>query len=302
MKINKIFILAGILLSSMLSLSSCSEDDEFTPGAGLVAGSPELSFSSDNVQAIELDPADPTSIDIQIHRSNTQTEGTYSIKVLSNPDNVFNVPKNVTFTAGQEEAIVTATFDKAEIGKSYTLELGFDNTDINPYGTAKTLCAYTITRVKWNTLGTGQWLDGFWYGFWDEVTIQQREDDPSTYRINNPYTTELVSMYGETPGTYTDYYVFKLSNNGRVSWDSFFYINTINASYGAELKGYYPSSLAASQAAADALSYAEKDEAGNILYFQITPYWYMDGVGGYGTDYPCYLAFPGVDLATAWEW
>lgn len=300
MKINKIFILAGILISSMLSLNSCSSDDDYTPGPEVAADCADLSFGSDNVQNMEVDP-DITSIDIQVYRANTQATGTYAIKVLTNQDSVFTVPESVSFAAGQEEAVITASFSKSELGKTYTLEVGFDDADINPYTDTNKTFAYTVTRVKWNIVGTGQWLDGFWYGFWDEVTIQQLDEDPSTYRINNPYVNELVQAMGDTPGTYTKYLTFKLASNGRVSWDKFFYINTMYDE-STEIKGYYPSSLAASQAAYDALSYAEKDENGNILFFQIAPYWYVDGVGGWGTDYPCYLAFPGVDLATEWEW
>lgn len=301
MKINKIFMLAGILLSSMLVSSCSSDDDDYAVGPEVAANCADLSFGSDNIYSLELDP-DVKSIDIQVYRSNTQASGTYAIKVLTNQDGVFNVPENVTFNAGEGETVISVTFDNAEVGKNYTLEIGFDDVDVNPYTASNKTAAYTINRVKWNTLGTGQWLDGFWYGFWDEVTIQQLDTDPSTFRINNPYTNALVSAYGEPTGTYTDYLTFKLSSNGKVSWDKFFYINTIHSDYGVELKGYYPSSLNASVADSDALSYAEKDEEGNILYFQIAPYWYMDGVGGYGADYPCYLAFPGVDLATEWEW
>ncbi len=148
-----------------------------------------------------------------------------------------------------------------------------------------------------NTVGTGQWLDGFWYGFWSEVELQQRDDIPSSYRIKNPYTNELVSAYGESAGTYADYLVFSLSKTGFVSWDTQIFINTL---YGGsvDIKGYFPSALSSSLEANDELSHVVKDEAGNIRYFVIDPYWYVDGVGGWGTGYPCYLAFPGVDLAT----
>ena len=301
MKINKIFILAGVFLSGIMSLSSCgSDDDDYTPGPEVAANCADLSFGSDNVQNLEVDP-DITSVDIQVYRANTQAAGTYAIKVLSNQDNIFNVPESVSFAAGQGEAVITASFSNSELGTTYTLELGFDDADVNPYTATNKTYAYSVTRVKWNTVGTGQWLDGFWYGFWDEVTIQQLDADPSVYRIRNPYTTELVQAYGDMPGTYTNYLTFKLASNGQVSWDGSFYINTMYDD-SHEIKGYYPSSLAASQAPYDALSYAEKDENGNVLFFQIAPYWYVDGVGGWGADYPCYLAFPGVDLAKEWDW
>ena len=301
MKINKIFILAGMLLSCMISVSSCSDNDDFSTGPEIAADCPQLYFGDENIQSFEFAPTDPTStIDIPVYRTNVQDEGTYSIKVLSNQDNVYSVPETVTFAAGQHESFITVGFDITEIAKSYTFELGFEDTDVNFYKDTKKFLVYTVTRIQWNTLGVGQWLDGFWYGFWDEVTIQQRDDDRSYYRIKNPYTNELVSMYGEPTGTYTDYFIFNLANNGNVSWDGILHINTLYD--GSEIKGYYPSYLSSNYAKDNALSTVTKDEDGKILYFTIAPYWYVDGLGGWGTDYPCYLAFPGVDLATEWGW
>lgn len=300
MKINKIFLLAGIAAMSMF-MGACSDDDDYTPGPEVSDNCPALSFSSDNILSEELDPEDPTSLDITVYRSKTEGAGTYKINTLVNTDDAFNVPNDVTFAAGQSEAVITATFNNAEVGKTYTLEIGFDDADVNPYKTVKTY-AYTVVRVKWNDLGTGQWLDGFWYGFWDEVTIQQRDDNHNVYRIKNPYTDDIVSQFGQPMGSTQEWFLFTLSKNGYVTWDSFFYINASYQDTGIDIKGYLPSSLSPTLEESDMLSKAVYDDEGNIRYFIITPYWYVDGVGGFGTNYPCYLAFPGVDLATEWEW
>ena len=102
-----------------------------------------------------------------------------------------------------------------------------------------------------------------------------------------------------------------LDENGRVSWETPIYINSLYE--GVDIKGYYPSKLNSKYAKYDDYSVVEKDDSGdNIRYLSITPYWYMDetnGGWGIGYDYEgeyyyytCYLAFPGVDLATEWEW
>lgn len=284
-------------------VASCGNDDDYNAGEPTAVDCPALTFGADNVKSVELDPVEPTVATITVYREKKDDEASYSIQVLSNTEDVFSVPRTVNFASGATEAEVTVSFDKAEIGKPYTLEIALNAEDVDAYSSnTYTSYVYTCTRVKWNEVGKGQWLDGFWYGFWDEVTIQQRDDLPNVYRINNPYTNELVEEYEETTATYTDYIVFTLSKTGFVSWDSFFYINTFNTEEGAELKGYYPSALKSSLADLNELSYAEFDDDDNIRYFTIAPYWYMDGIGGWGADYPCYLAFPGVDLATEWEW
>ncbi len=300
--LNNKYLYIFLLGVSGMFASCGNDEDDYSAGMPTATDCPALTFGSDNTESVELDPAAPTTAAITVFRGKTDTEASYSIRVLSNTDNIFTVPQTVNFAAGAEEAAVTVSFNNAEVGKSYTLEIGLDEGDVDAYSSdTYTSYVYTCIRVKWNTIGKGQWLDGFWYGFWDEVNIQQRDDIPGVYRINNPYTDELVSSTGETTATYTDYLVFTLSETGYVSWDTSFYINTAYDG-STEIKGYYPSALGSSLASSNELSYAETDDEGNIRYFTITPYWYVDGVGGWGTDYPCYLAFPGVDLATDWEW
>jgi len=46
----------------------------------------------------------------------------------------------------------------------------------------------------------------------------------------------------------------------------------------------------------DSESVVSKDDSGNIEYFELYPYYYMDGLGGFGL-YPVYVGFPGFDLA-----
>ena len=81
---------------------------------------------------------------------------------------------------------------------------------------------YTCTRIKpiiWNEIGKGQWVDEvFW--FWDEVTIEKRDDAP-IYRIKSPYTKERLdgdlmedwSSYNYGFGTQTEYLEFTLNKD-----------------------------------------------------------------------------------------
>ena len=61
------------------------------------------------------------------------------------------------------------------------------------------------------------------------------------------------------------------------------------------MKGYYPSYLSSSLAAEDAKS-GFYDE----LVVGFYPYWYMDGLGGFGAKYPCFLSLPGGPALEGW--
>jgi len=283
-----------------LFVSSCSDDDDnYEVGPRPDLNCPEVAFSSNNASSLEIDPSSP-SFDVALTRT-AKDAATYTINVVKNEAGAFQIPGTVSFAAGETEAVITVGVSpSAPTGQDLAMEIALDDAVVNPYkvgGVSK--YGISINIVKWNTLGTGQWLDGFWYGFADEVVIQQRDDDPTQFRCTNPYTEDKVLADGSIVGTYNKYLaVFTLKSTGKVTWDKFFFINTISANYGAEIKAYMPSEKGGSNAD----SYAEFDDAGNILYFQIDPYWYMDGVGGWGNGYPCYLAFPGVDLATEFDW
>lgn len=292
--LNKYVFLS--LLAACITLTSCSDEEDYSAGPQTDANCPALTFGVNNSATEELDPTEATQVDITVYRQNGSADASYPIKVISNTGNIFSVPASVNFASGASEATITVSFDNAEIGKPYTLEIGLDDTNVDPYNAnTYTSYVYTCTRVKWNTLGTGQFLDGFWYWFWDEITIQQREDMPNVYRITNPYTDDWVNYFGEATATYEEYIMLTLSSTDYVSWETF----SMNTNYDGEIMAYYPSSYA-SGSADDANSYAVRDDDGKLLYFVIDPYWVNDT--GYWAYYPCYIAFPGVDLAGEWGW
>lgn len=294
MKINKIFLMAGLAMMSFF-VSSCSDDDEdYAPGPQVAANCPDVRFGAENPASIEVDPSSP-SFDVVVKRSATDA-ATYNINVDKNEQNVFTIPQSVSFAAGETETTITiGVSPSAPTATELAMAISFDDELISYYKEGE-VGAYgvVINVVKWNTIGTGTWYDGFWFGYVDAVEIQQRDDDPTQFRCTNPYTAEWIAAEGTSSvGTYNKFLtVFTLKKDGHITWDKFFFINTIPNDYGVEIKAYMPSEKGGSNAD----SVAEFDEDGNILYFQIDPYWYMDGVGGWGNGHPCYLAWPGVEL------
>ena len=294
MKINKIFLMAGLAMMSFF-VSSCSDDDDdYAPGPQVAANCPDVRFGAENPASIEVDPSSP-SFDVVVKRSATDA-ATYNINVDKNEQNVFTIPQSVSFAAGETETTITiGVSPSAPTATELAMAISFDDELISYYKEGE-VGAYgvVINVVKWNTIGTGTWYDGFWFGYVDAVEIQQRDDDPTQFRCTNPYTAEWIAAEGTSSvGTYNKFLtVFTLKKDGHITWDKFFFINTIPNDYGVEIKAYMPSEKGGSNAD----SVAEFDEDGNILYFQIDPYWYMDGVGGWGNGHPCYLAWPGVEL------
>ena len=305
MKLLNKYICAAMAMTALLT--SCGDDDDnWTPGAAEAAGATTVYFTKTAV-ATELDPTDPTQMTVEVARVGATDQALdVTFDVVKNTADVYNVP-TAHFAAGEDKTTVTLTFDRAEIGEEYDLLINVPEELRGKWYTeidGGMSFSVSAVRVKWNNIGKGQWLDGFWYGFWTETDVFQRDDMPNVYRIANPYTDELVTSYGETTASYTPYLVFTVSQNGYVSWSTPIHINTFNSSYGVEMLGWLPSALNASQADKDALSYAEYTDDDDIRYLTIDAYWYMNGVGGWGPDgsSPCYLAMPGVDLATEFGW
>ena len=190
MKLNKIFLLAGIALAGVFA--SCSDDDDYTKGP--VASGNQLqtvTFGTDNMVSGELDPEEPTSRTITVYRDSAHMDqaATIPLKVLVNTDDVFVVPENISFAAGEAQTQFTVTFDKAEIGVPYTLEVALDDESyINPYSSVTTKSyVMKVQRVKWNKIGLGTFNDTFLNGAAYYVEIEQRDDIPTRFRILQPY-------------------------------------------------------------------------------------------------------------------
>lgn len=304
MKLLNKYMFAAIAMTT--ALVSCGDDDNWAPGAAEDANATTVYFPQTKISQ-ELDPADPTTMTVEVARvGSTANALDVTFDEVKNTDGVYTVSP-AHFNAGEDKTTITLTFDKAEVGKEYNVEVNVPKDLRGKWYTeidGGMSLNVSNTRVKWNNIGEGQWLDGFWYGFWTPADVYQRDDDPNTFRIENPYTDELVNAYGQTTASYTKYLVFTVSKNGYVTWTTPIHINTFNTDYGAEILGYLPSSLSSSQADKDELSFAEYNEDNSLRYLTIDAYWYMSGVGGWGPDgsSACYLAMPGVDLATEFGW
>lgn len=293
--------LMGLLFAPALMMTACSEyEDTEVASPSVDANCPAVRFSPANTTYAELAP-NATSFTLTVIRDGSDA-AEYPINVVTNEDNAFNVPSTVSFAAGEKEATIEINMaSSAEVGKELALALSFADEYVNPYKTEYSTYMGTAMIVKWNVLGTGQFFDSFCYTTETfaavyEVTVEQRDDQPSQYRINNPYSTgilEAAEWTGWIGGTTQDYIVFSVSNKDVITW-SFWYTNLLYQGVtGQEIKAYHPSALNNTTA-----SKVKRDAEGNILYFGLNPYYYIDDLGGFGVN-PAYLGFPGFDLAGA---
>ena len=202
MKIINKYIL-GAMAGCLFAFTSCSDDivrepspavDPNCQGAYFVAND---QFDSDeNSYSYELEPEAAQEITLTVGRSNTTDAATVGIEVLTNTENMFEVPASVSFDAGQAETSLTIPFPNAEIGVSYNLALKLAEGDYNPYADASTHIICNVIRIKWNPFDTAIYTDGMVstvYGVdypltWTvDAEWAEFPDGSMRVRLNNPY-------------------------------------------------------------------------------------------------------------------
>ena len=196
-------------LCALLVLAACSDSDgNYAAGPwNAAANYAKVAFAETTISE-ELDPSDPCEKVITLTRQNTEGELTVPITIVSNPDDVFMLSP-VTFADGEAEAELYITFENAEVGKEYTLELAIEGEQYVSFYSADVRMKYSFTRVKWNPAGfyyddvTGEKVEGMAM-YTDDlvnaifgvsvvgkptypVPVEERDDRPGYYRIVNAY-------------------------------------------------------------------------------------------------------------------
>lgn len=208
--INKYFLMA--LAGGLLSFTACSDDIEREPSPVVDPNCPGVYFSADNSYELELEPEAALEMTLKVARTNTEGAATVKVEVLSNTENVFEVPETITFEAGQAEAPLTIKFPNAEIGLSYSYELKFGEGDYNPYADQQTYVSGNIIRIKWNPVETAILLDGTVANFFGVpyptahyVTAEMAKlpTGVTKVRLLNPFAPATADA--DADGVYTGY-------------------------------------------------------------------------------------------------
>lgn len=297
MRFNKLYIAFFILATSLFV--ACSEyTDTVVPSPTVSADNPAVRFGKSNKIKLELDPSNLT-FGIVVRRSNAAAALEVPVTVLADTAHVFTVPATLSFPAGVDSvSLQVAMNSSAPTGQPINLQLTFGDQYINPYlASGYPIYSSQVTIVKWNNLGTVQFYDSFSFYHIAEVTLEQRDDVKTMYRITSPYKEDILldaEWTGWIGGMTQEKIIFTVKGSN-VTWDKFWYTNLLyNGNAGQEIKAYLPSAIGKT---GDTQSVVVKD-GGNIQYFKLYPSFYVDGVGGWGLK-PVYVGFPGYDLAGA---
>lgn len=343
MKFNHLFACAALVATALFT-ASCSDKDEYEGPGQWDANEGYNNVYFPTTSATEsIDPAAPTEYTIEVYRRpehkytwGKTAEGkdtllndeivsalpavTVKPTIVENTDNVFTV-SDAVFAAGDTVSTVTASFPTAGVGSPYKLVVTLEGADNVSSYSKNTAFTYTVTRVKWNSIGTGVFRDDFWFEDSWPVEILQRDDDKSYYRIVDPFGSwekyinrnepEYVTYLNGTQSEYVELHVMKkgdqingvtLSDAGIVDWYSIC-TGYVHSSYNDVVWCLHPQYIANEFGASSYNSYdlfqysyvTEYQDDGSIGQICLAPYWYMLNTGGwnYTTEPTIFINFPG---------
>ena len=183
-KIFKSFLYTVLAVVSIVSLSSCSDDDDYTPGT--VAGENNVTFSSYSNVVISKTA---TSFDIELNRHAMKGQLTVPLEALNIPDG-WKVPENASFADGDSLTKITVTVPAdMKLNTAYDFLIRVPDTYTNPYkinnGEVNTFKA-TVTKEDYELYATGTYDEEFFFGAQWPVTI---EYSPALdiYRVKNMF-------------------------------------------------------------------------------------------------------------------
>ena len=192
-------------------------------------------------------------------------------------------PASVSFAAGEYETTLKLDISQMEVGTTFKGKISIDGLTESEkkFCTADITCTFA-KAYSWVSLGKGQFLDAFWEGeLFSDVEVL-KADGFSLYRFVNPYKTSVGT------GAKPDYVAVKVNADNTAVFDSFNTPYMYDSSHC--VTAYFPSDASSSAAAYDAYNILKDN-----YYFAFVPYWYVNGVGGWGCNYgyTLFAALPG---------
>lgn len=319
MKFNKFYLFAFAALATMAV--SCDNEDTITVGEQDSAAKPFVYFSDDNKTTYSIEPTADTEFSFTVCRRNAEAAAEVSLEVVENTDNVFVVPSTVSFAEGETEAEVTVSFADAPIGKSCTLTLGFGVESAGIYMQGTRQQSFTITRVKWNSLGMCTMDENYMFEATGmEYEILQRDDKPTVFRLMYPFS--VFTNMKDNASEYIEITLLQPKDkvyDAEITQKNLVYFTPTNtgyfhSSYSAYIMMYHPGQFSSLCNESNfghnrVLSYQEDGKTPGQI--QLAPYYYMDGVGGWNAtqeEGAVIITFPGfvpeyeADIETDFEY
>lgn len=292
-----------LMLIGLVAFSACSDDD--TNYQWATASGEQVYFSNALPSKTDLS-FEESSFTIQVSRVKTDEAITVPLS-LEEATGVFTAPSSVSFAAGSKTADLVISYDPAKLEYdnyiSGTLSIS-DKQYTTPYGSS----AYTFSAgvpSPYVSIGTGTFIEDFYFGFSAKVEIMQNQENPNVFRIYGAYD----DVDGGTQSEYLELTVLHsgqtlndvpITIDGLVYWPAY---NTgyHHSSYDADIKIYHPSAFSDYGAEENwVLSrvLAYQDDGVTPGQIQLAPCYYMDGVGGWAsysqnTEGMVIINFPG---------
>ena len=297
-----------LLLAGLSLFTACKDDDDIQEAAlwNATEDYADISFVESST-SIEIDPADDTSYTLHMSRRNTAGDISVPIDIIQGDSSVFSV-SNADFADGDSITTFVLSFPNAEIGTTYTVQLGVTDPKYTSYYSDAVFTNFTVTRVKWNSIGMGTYTDA-WFESEQEVEIFQNESQPNIYRITKPYSEYDGDDYFDMSGEMDDYLTITVrkpgetfkdvtfTRNDLVTYDDY-YTGAIHPTYQDVIVLLHPSRMSSLRDESNYLynRITAFKEDGTPGVIQLAPYFYMFSVGGWNyTQYSdiILITFPG---------
>ena len=304
MKLNKIIIAS---ITAALFMASCDNwKDTETLSPAVDAGCPAVRFAATNPTSFEIPPSNDMSLTLTIIRDSSAMASALEVPVTIIRDSAFTIPKSVSFPAGSAKTTLPIKINSsATPGSTLTFAIKFDDPNNNPYKKEYATYYGTVLISPWVNMGKAQFYDDFVFAgmYVTEVTFEKNFLDPNSFRISFPYSediliaTEWKDESSNWIGGATQTNIIFTVKGNNVIWSKFWYTNLLyQGATGQEIKAYLPSAVPNGGKDGDSKSVVVKDDSGNIEYFDLFPYYWIDGVGGFGLN-EVLVGFPGFDLS-----
>ena len=214
MKNYKSLVLAAIALAGSL-LASCSKEGYWNKTDKIGEG---FSFPSTKLSYVFAPADDMTKVQVPIVRGDNRLPAYLDVtgSVPASSSEYVSFPAGVMFEKGQAEAIYEIGISKKfDLGQSIQATLTFQNP--STAGIDTTVVTITLD-YNWISLGKAKFKDSW---FWEnlegyvEAEIFQSEQDPSVFKLADPYTKQNKEEHLDKAGAYADAFLqFKVLKEG----------------------------------------------------------------------------------------
>lgn len=305
----------SLLLVGLSVFVACKDSDGYIPGEWDAEENYANIYFEGTSESHEFAPTDDTKLTLKVFRRDTIGALTVNLEPVINTDSVFVVGPAV-FADGDSVATFDVTFDKAQIGKTYNLQLTSTDPKLVSSYSKGIVYNVDIIRVKWNLVGQGIIQDNFsqsFNGAQGVFDVYVRDDDHNKFRFDNLFEDIAVKAGRTLDGNQTKQaYVSILkkgdvlgsvtvTQTGLIGFADDLNTGYVHPDYGADILICHPYGFSSTKTE-DKWSYNKVlgyQDNGLPTQIQIAPFYYMNGVGGWNYsqyDGVILITFPGVHV------